>query len=37
MIILINHKIKDPIRELNYRGTTCEIGPKAGDQKCNFA
>ena len=31
------YKIKDPIRELNYLGTKCEIGVKMGDQKCNFA
>jgi len=27
----------DPICELNYWGTKCEIGPKVGDQKCNLA
>ena len=27
----------DPICELNYRGTKCEIKAKVGDQKCNLA
>ena len=27
----------DPIYELNYRGTKCEIRAKVGDQKCNLA
>ena len=35
--IALFYKIKDSIRELNYRGIKCEIESKMGDQKCNFA
>ena len=35
--IALFYKIKDSIRELNYRETKYKIGPKMRDQKCNFA